>query len=180
MTTDCVCSRALDDQDEQTTALSSNTTPTWTLKMRMSLLTLAGPSEVSSPPHPEKIMSYARTTTKNSATGLLGNEAPGTMLRLGFGAIALAWCLLAVSGDARAQQAPEELAYCTRLNGLFWKYHANFFHHDGTWVQAELARSDCDHGKLEAGTRQLERILRDDLFVIPEDRSPTYIGFAPR
>jgi hypothetical protein len=134
-------------------------------------------------------MSHARRTTKGSekvvqiptSAARLSYEAPGTMLRLGFGAIALACCLIAVTGDARArQQSSEELAYCTRLHGLYWKYHANFFHHDGTWVQAELAQSDCDHGKLEAGTKQLKRLLRDDLFVIPENKSPTYIGFAPR
>jgi hypothetical protein len=103
------------------------------------------------------------------------------MFRLGFAAIALACALIVATGDAKArQEAPEELAYCSRLYGLYWKYHANYFHHDGTWAQAELARSDCDHGKLDAGTKQLERILRDDLFVIPSERSPTYSGSAQR
>jgi hypothetical protein len=136
-------------------------------------------------------MSHARTTTKGSekvvpipisaATARLSYEAPGTMFRLGFGAIALTCCLVAVTGDARArQQSSEELAYCTRLHGLYWKYHANYFHHDGTWAQAELAQSDCDHGNLEPGTKQLERILRDDLFVIPSEKSPTDTGSAQR
>ena len=103
------------------------------------------------------------------------------MLRLGCGAIALACCLIALSGGAGARQEnPEELAYCTHLHGLFWKYHANYFHHDGTWAQAELARSDCDRGNVDTGTMQLERILRDDLFVIPSEKSPTYNGFARR
>jgi hypothetical protein len=124
-------------------------------------------------------MSHTRTTTKSGPMGLLTHEAPGTIVRLGFAAIALACCLIAVSGDARArQEAPEDLAYCTRLHGLYWKYHANFFHHDGTWAQAELARSDCDHGKVALGTKQLERILRDDLFTIPSEKSPTYTGSA--
>ena len=65
-----------------------------------------------------------------------------------------------------------------RLYGLYWKYHANYFHHDGTWAKAELARSDCESGKLEQGTKPLEDILRADFFVIPSDRSPTYLGFA--
>jgi hypothetical protein len=103
------------------------------------------------------------------------------MFRLGFAVIAVACGLIAVSGDAKArQEAPEELAYCSRLYGLYWKYHANYFHHDGTWAQAELARTDCAQGKLDAGTKELERILRDDLFVIPSDRSPTYTGSAQR
>ena len=126
-------------------------------------------------------MSHTRTTTKSGPMRLFTHEAPGTILRLGVGAIALACCLIAVSGDARArQEAPGDLAYCTQLHGLFWKYHANFFHHDGTWAQAELARSDCDYGKVELGTNQLERILRDDLFTIPSERSPTYTGSAQR
>ena len=137
-------------------------------------------------------MFHVRTTTKASekvvpiptsaATARLSYEAPGTMFRLGFGAIALACCLIAVTGDARARQETpaEESAYCTRLYGLFWKYHDNYFHHDGTWAQAELAQSDCDHGNLEPGIKQLERILRDDLFVIPSEKSPTYTGSAQR
>jgi hypothetical protein len=129
-------------------------------------------------------MFHARTTTngsKRGATALLSHEAPGSMFRLGFAAIALACGLIAVSGDAKArQEAPEELAYCSRLYGLYWKYHANYFHHDGTWAQAELARTDCDHGNVELGTKELERILRDDLFVIPSERSPTYTGSAQR
>jgi hypothetical protein len=134
-------------------------------------------------------MFHPRTTTKSCETGVsiatpttvapLSRKAAGTMFRLGFAVIAVACGLLAVSGDARArQEAPEELAYCSRLYGLYWKYHANYFHHDGTWAQAELARSDCAQGKLNAGTKQLEQILRDDLFVIPDERSPTYTGFA--
>jgi len=149
--------------------------------MRASQLILTGHPKTLHHPHQEHIMSHTRTTTKGSATGLLAHEAPGIMLRLGFGAIALACCLIAVSGDARArQEAPEDLAYCTRLHGLYWKYHANYYHHDGTWAQAELAQSDCDHGNVELGTKQLERILRDDLFVIPSERSPTYTGSAQR
>jgi len=31
-------------------------------------------------------------------------------------------------------------------------------HHDGNWAQAELAQSDCDHGNVGLGTKQLERI----------------------
>jgi hypothetical protein len=130
-------------------------------------------------------MFHARTTTngsKRGATALLSHEASGSMFRLGFAAIAVACWLIAVTGDARARQETpaEESAYCTRLYGLFWKYHANYFHHDGTWAQAELARSDCEHGKLDGGITQLERILRNDGFVMPSERSPTYIGSAPR
>ena len=137
-------------------------------------------------------MSHTRTTTKGSESGvaipapaapaLLAREAHGTMIRLGLAAIAVACWLIAMSGDAKAgQETPdEERAYCTRLYGLFWKYHANYYHHDGTWAQAELARSNCDHGNLEAGTKQLERILRHDLFEIPSERSPTYTGSAQR
>jgi hypothetical protein len=123
-----------------------------------------------SPPHQEKTMSHAP----------FAHEAHGTMIRLGLAAIAVACWLIAVSGDAKARQETpaEERAYCTRLHSLFWKYHANFLHHDGTWARAELARYDCDHGKLEPGTGQLENILRGDLFVVPPGRSPTYTGFA--
>jgi hypothetical protein len=183
-----VCFVFINDQDEQTIAFSSNTTRTWTLKMRMSQLILAGSSGLT--PHQEKTMSHAPTTTKGSERGvpipspagltLFAHEAHRTMIRLGIAAIAVACWLIAVSGDAKARQETpvEERAYCTRLHSLFWKYHANFFHHDGTWVRAELARSDCDHGKLEPATGQIEIILRHDLFVVPADRSPTYTGFA--
>ena len=135
-------------------------------------------------------MSHAPTTTKGSERGvailssacptLFAHEAHGTMIRLGLAAIAVACWLIAMSGDAKArQETPAEArAYCGRLHSLFWKYHANFLHHDGTWARAELARYDCDHGKLEPATGQLEIILRDDRFVVPPDRSPTYTGFA--
>jgi hypothetical protein len=134
-------------------------------------------------------MSHTLTTTRSRASGiptptpaataLVSYQPEKTMIRLGLAVIALACCLIAVTGDARAEEeAPDKLAYCTRLYGLFWKYHANYFHHDGTWAQAELALSDCRHGNLEAGTKQLEHILRADLFEIPSDQSPTYQGFA--
>ena len=125
-------------------------------------------------------MSHTRTMTKGGPMGLLAHEAPGTMFRLGFTAIALACGLIAVTGDASARQETlaAESAYCTRLYGLFWKYHANYYHHDGTWAKAELARSDCQRGELEQGIKQLEDILRADLFTIPSERSSTYLGFA--
>jgi hypothetical protein len=132
-------------------------------------------------------MFHARPTTTGvptlavTATALRARRAPETRFRIRFFAIALACCLIAVTGNTRADtQTSEEAAYCTRLYGLYWKFHANFFHHDGTWAQAELARSDCDHGNVELGTKQLERILQDDLFVIPGERSPTYTGSAQR
>jgi hypothetical protein len=137
-------------------------------------------------------MFHPRTTTKGCETGVsiatptamapLSRKAPGTMFRLGFAAIALACGLIAVSGDARARQETpdEQLAYCTRLHGLYWKYHANYFHHDGTWAEAELARHHCDHGNFEPGTKQLERMLRNDLFVMPSESSPTSTGSAQR
>ena len=132
-------------------------------------------------------MSHVLTTIKGrekvvaAHTATLAHEAPKTMIRRGFAAIALACSLIAVTGAAAAgQEAAEELAYCTRLYGLYWKYHANYFHHDGTWAEAELAQYNCDHGKVQSGTKELERILRDDLFVIPSERSPTYTGSARR
>jgi hypothetical protein len=157
--------------------------------MWASLLILAGHRKTHHRPHQEHSMSHALTMTRSHesgiptstpvATALVSYQPEKTMIRLGLAVIALACCLIAVTGDARAQtEAPDTLAYCTRLYGLYWKHHANYFHHDGTWAQAELALSDCRHGKLEAGIDELEHILRNDLFVIPGDRSPTYQGFA--
>ena len=116
----------------------------------------------------------------STAKALLACEMPKTMFRLAIATIALASCLVVVTGDAGARQDPnEELAYGTRLYGLIWRYHANDQHHDGSWAQAALAQSDCNHGKLAAGTEQLEYMLRDhDLFAIPANRTPTYTGFA--
>jgi hypothetical protein len=123
-------------------------------------------------------MSHARTTIKGTATALLAHEAPRTMFRLGFAAIALAGCLIVATGDARARLATpdEERAYCTELYGVYFRYHLNLFHHDGDAERADMARYDCQRGNLEAGTKQLERILRNDGFVIPSERSPTSLN----
>src|SRR5260370_3787172 len=137
--------RAHADRNEQAAAFPSNTARAQALRVRAGLLILVGHPQPLHHSHQEHTMFHVRTTTKASekvvpiptsaATARLSYEAPGTMFRLGFGAIALACCLIAVTGDARArQQSSEELAYCTRLHGPYWKSHANSFHHDGTWA----------------------------------------------
>jgi len=134
-------------------------------------------------------MSYALTRTRSSekgvpastlaATSLVSHQPEKTVIRLGLAITALACCLIALTTDARARQAaPDELAYCARLSALYGRYHFNLYHMDGTWAPAELARLDCVHGNVDRGTRDLERILQDDRFVLPQDRSPTYQGFA--
>jgi cobalamin biosynthesis protein CobD/CbiB len=92
-----------------------------------------------------------------------------TLLRIRFAALALVCALASIVACTTAgEQTPAQLTYCTQLYSLWARYHFNLlYHHDGQRVQAELAMYDCKRGNLDAGTKELQRLLRRDLIPFP-------------
>ncbi|MFI5000588.1 MAG: hypothetical protein ACHQK9_11985 [Reyranellales bacterium] len=66
-------------------------------------------------------------------------------------------------------QWPEQLARCTKLYDLWARYHLRYWPDgDGQRMRAELAFYQCKLGDFEPGTKELERLLRQNLLPIPK------------
>lgn len=66
--------------------------------------------------------------------------------------------------------SPRLMARCGQFYALWFRYEQHVtFHHSGQRAQAELALDDCQHGRYDAGLRQLEKMLRRGLLPIPPE-----------
>jgi len=82
-------------------------------------------------------------------------------------AVSLLLCSLA--GCARpAGFAPQQLAYCTQLHQLYFRYHTVItYAHNGQRARAELALHDCTQGDYAAGIKVLTALLTRDRVTVP-------------
>lgn len=64
--------------------------------------------------------------------------------------------------------SPRQLAYCTQLHQLYFRYHTVItYAHDGQRAQAELALHRCDRGNYAAGIKMLTALLIRDRVTVP-------------
>lgn len=76
--------------------------------------------------------------------------------------------LCGLGGCASAEPPSPQLAYCTQLYQLYFRYHTVItYAHDGQRVHAELALEDCIHGNTAAGIKTLTTLLRRQRFDVP-------------
>jgi hypothetical protein len=75
--------------------------------------------------------------------------------------------------------SPPLMARCTQLYALWVRYEPVLtLMHTGQKVRVELAMQDCQHGRYEAGIRELEKILRRGRIPLPRT-DPTDVAGTP-
>lgn len=69
---------------------------------------------------------------------------------------------------AKGEPPSPQLAYCTELYQLYFRYHPVItFAHNGQRVRVELALEDCVHGNYAAGIRTLTTLLIRHRLTVP-------------
>ena len=82
---------------------------------------------------------------------------------------AVSLLLFSLAGCAKTEGfAPQQLAYCTQLYQLYFRYHTVItYAHNGQRARAELALEDCTHGDYAAGIKMLAALLTSHRVTIP-------------
>jgi len=82
-------------------------------------------------------------------------------------AVCLLLCSLACCAKPEGF-APQQLAYCTQLHQLYFRYHTVItYAHNGQRAQAEFALHACEQGDYAAGIKVLTVLLSRDRVTVP-------------